>query len=159
MCVKWSKLPAPGWGWWPFVWDEQTYPWWSRWSRWWGTPPEIEALYRTAALRAATKRSETVNGPHVVYLEASCKHAAQNRMMLSCKEEASSPAGLSGLINKSLLEAFHHVCQWCDVKWCTGCSMPPCGRTRLLTLLNEHFRTVFSISIDIKLVIRLVSVS
>lgn len=48
----------------------------------------------------------------------SCKHTAQNRMMLSCQEEAPSLAGLSGLINKSLLEAFHHMCvsvMWCDV--------------------------------------------
>lgn len=37
--------------------------------------------------------------------------------------------------------------------------LPPDGQARFLTLLNEHFRTVFSISIDIKLVIKLVSVS
>lgn len=38
--------------------------------------------------------------------EASCQHGAKNRLMLACKELAASPSGLSGLINKSLLEAF-----------------------------------------------------
>jgi len=32
--IKKTKLPAPGWGWWPFVWDEQTCLWWSRLSQW-----------------------------------------------------------------------------------------------------------------------------
>lgn len=46
-----------------------------------------------------------------------------------------------------------------SVTWCTSSSLPPSGRAKLLTLLNEHLRTVFSISIAIRLVIRLVSVS
>lgn len=37
--------------------------------------------------------------------------------------------------------------------------LPPHGPAGLLTLLKEHFRTVFSISTDIRLVIRPVRVS
>lgn len=69
--------------------------------------------------------------------------------------------------NHSLLQAFLNslINYWrpffkgVSVTWRTSSSLPPSGQAKRLTLLNEHLRTVFSISIAIRLVIRLVSVS
>lgn len=85
------------------------------------------------------------------------KHTQRKkRMLLVCS--TALQAFLCSLINHCLM-IFHQVCQWRDERWCRWWVLPPHGPAWLLTLLKEHFRTVFSISTDIKLVIRPVSAS